>query len=175
MSTVLNIKSSYAILILQGNLLRKKSNGVNHMEKTMFRVKTFLFTVYDLLCLYTATFCAYVTVKPVGHILRQTKFPDYMLEMHDFYPIAYVMAVIIGGGCCIFLCIEYSKKPKVFVPLLISLVIHPIVIFSMSYIYVLSKPTIEITYWFFIACTIAVIVYSGCILYREKRELKTNK
>ena len=141
----------------------------------MFRVKTFLFTVYDLLCLYTATICAYVSVRPVCRLLCRTKFADIMLEMNDWYPMFYIMSVIIGGGCCIFLCIEYSKQPKVFVPLLISLVIHPIVIFSMGYIYVLSRLTVEITYWFFIACTIAVIVYSGCILYREKRELKTNK
>ncbi|MBQ2758693.1 MAG: hypothetical protein IJE93_02885, partial [Clostridia bacterium] len=115
------------------------------MEKTMFRVKTFLFTVYDLLCLYTATICAYVSVRPVCRLLCRTKFADIMLEMNDWYPMFYIMSVIIGGGCCIFLCIEYSKQPKVFVPLLISLVIHPIVIFSMGYIYVLSRLTVEIT------------------------------
>lgn len=145
----------------------------------MFRVKTFLFTVYDLLCLYTVTFCAYSTGGFVSSILCRTKFADYMLEMNDWYPIAYIMAVIIGGGCCIFLCIEYSKKPKVFVPLLISLVIHPTVICTMGHINVLGNPTIETVvrylYWFFIACTIAVIVYSGVILHREKRALKEVK
>lgn len=155
------------------------------MEKTMFRVKTILFIIYDLLCLYTATICAYVSVRPVCRLLCRTKFADYMLEMNDWYPIAYIMAVIIGGGCCIFLCIEYSKQPKIFAPFLVSLLMHPIVIFTMPY----SAPILndvfnsnlfvehglKYLYWVFIACTFAVIVYSGCILYREKRELKTNK
>jgi len=145
------------------------------MEKTMFRVKTILFIIYDLLCLYTATICAYHTVSPVNSLLCRTKFADIMLEMNDWYPMFYIMSVIIGGGCCIFLCIEYSKQPKVFVPLLISLVIHPIVIFSMGYIYVLSRLTVEITYWFFIACTIAVIVYSVVILVNEVKLLKNKK
>jgi len=155
------------------------------MEKTVFRVKTILFTIYDLLCLYTATICAYVSVRPVCRLLCRTKFADKMLEMNDWYPIAYIMAVIIGGGCCIFLCIEYCKQPKVFVPFLTALLIHPIVIFTMPY----SAPILndvfnsnlfvehglKYLYWFFIACTLAVIIYSCVILYREKRELKTNK
>ena len=155
------------------------------MEKTVFRVKTILFTIYDLLCLYTVTFCAYSSVGFVSSILCRTKFADYMLEMNDWYPTFYIMAVIVGGACCIFLCIEYSKQPKIFAPFLVSLLMHPIVIFTMPY----SAPILndvfnsnlfvehglKYLYWVFIACTLAVIVYSGCILYREKRELKTNK
>ncbi len=155
------------------------------MEKTVFRVKTILFTIYDLLCLYTVTFCAYSSVGFVSSILCRTKFADYMLEMNDWYPTFYIMAVIVGGACCIFLCIEYSKQPKVFAPLLTSLFIHPIVIFTMPY----SAPILndvfnsnlfvehglKYLYWFFVACAIATIVYSIVILIKEKKLLKYRK
>ena len=153
------------------------------MKKTMFRIKTVLFTIYDLLCLYTAVFCAYYSIGPVSSLLCRTKFADIMLEMNGWYPVAYIMAVIICGGCCIFLCIEYSKQPKVFVPFFISLLIHPIVIFTMHYSEILfseqlGNPTtnriIGYLYWFFIACSIAVIVYSVVILIKEKRLMKAN-
>ena len=155
------------------------------MKKTMFRVKTILFIIYDLLCLYTATICAYVSVRPVCRLLCRTKFADKMLEMNDWYPIAYIMAVIIGGGCCIFLCIEYCKQPKIFAPFLVSLLMHPIVIFTMPY----SAPILndvfnsnlfvehglKYLYWFFVACAIATIVYSIVILIKEKKLLKYRK
>lgn len=149
------------------------------MEKTMFRIKTILFTIYNLLCLYTIAFCAYQTVAPINSILCRTDFADKMLRMNEWGPGFYIPMVIIGGACCIFLCIEYSNQPKVFVPLLISLVIHPTVIFTMGYIYVLGNPTIEKAvkyfYWFLIACTIAVIVYSIDILIKETKSIKAKR
>ena len=150
----------------------------------MFRVKTILFTIYDLLCLYTATFCAYVSIRPVALILYKTDFADKMLEMNEWGPGFYIRMVIVGCICCILLCIAYHKQPKTFTALLVSLFIHPIVVITMGYSVPIlidlgdnsiTETVVKYIYWFFIACTIAVIVYSIDILIKEIKLLKNRE
>ncbi len=133
--------------------------------------------LYSILCIYTASFCVYSTIRYIREIFYSSS-NNLMKFIHDFLNFDegmagfYISMLIIGCIACFVLMFLFRKKKNIFYLLLGSIVPHISIPFSLSILYKIDNSAIKYLFWLFIIISILTVGYLMKLLLKVLKDDK---